>query len=237
MYGSRPTSSAATGSGRAASSAASSGGVAVLGAAARSSRPSRPRRRCAAAEDLRRELRHPPRDVVEIDERRELPAELEQGRRALGLAPRRLVEARVLDRDGRMAGEHLEQPHVVLVELVQPELRDDDDADDPGPVAKRHREQRLLDRVGALDQLPELAVRSVADDERLAELGAATGDTLARPGSGAGRGDSDSTFGRARRGRRPGRARRRRRRRRDSCSSRRATEAPPRSRRRSRARR
>ena len=118
------------------------------------------------------------RDVVEIDERRELPAELEQRRRALGLAPRRLVEARVLDGDRRVAREHLQQPHVVLVELVQPELGDDDHADDATAVAKRHRKERLLDRVGALDQLPELAVRGVGDDDRLAALGAATGDTF-----------------------------------------------------------
>ena len=78
-----------------------------------------------------------------------------------------------------MAGEHLEQPHVVLVELVQPELGDDDHADDAAAVAKRHRKERLLDRDGALDLLPELAVRGVADDDRLAELGAATGDTFA----------------------------------------------------------
>ena len=135
--------------------------------------------RVAAAEDLRGELGDPRRDVVELDERRELPAELEQRRRALGLAPRRLVQARVLDCDRRVAGEHLQQPHVVLVELVQPELRDDDHADDAASVAKRHREQRLLDRVGAFDQLPELAVRGVGDDDRLAELGAAAGDSFA----------------------------------------------------------
>ena len=67
--------------------------------------------------------------------RGELAAELEQCARALGLAALRLVEARVLERDGRVAGEHLEQAHVVLVELVEPELRERDDADHAGAVA------------------------------------------------------------------------------------------------------
>ena len=45
--------------------------------------------------------------------------EREQRLRALGLSPLLLVEPRVLERDRRLAGEHLEQADVVLVELVR----------------------------------------------------------------------------------------------------------------------
>ena len=69
-------------------------------------------------------------DLVEARGGCELATELEQGGGAFRLASRSLVQARVLDRDGGVAGEDLEQPHVVLVELVEAELRDDDDADD-----------------------------------------------------------------------------------------------------------
>ena len=54
--------------------------------------------------------------------------------RAVRLAPLGLVEARVLERDRRVAGEHLEEPDVVFVELVDAELGDDDDADDARAV-------------------------------------------------------------------------------------------------------
>ena len=91
-----------------------------------------------ALEDLGRQLGDAPSDVVEVDEGCELPSELEQRRRALGLTPCRLVQAGVLDGHGRVSGEDFEQPDVVLVELVQAELRDDDHADDPRPVAQRH---------------------------------------------------------------------------------------------------
>ena len=65
---------------------------------------------------------------------RELAAELEQRGCALRLATRGLVQARVLERDRRVTGEYLQQADVVLVELVEPELREDDDADDARPV-------------------------------------------------------------------------------------------------------
>src|SRR5438067_4112330 len=94
-------------------------------------------------------------DVIEARSRRELASELEQLRCALGLAPGRLVQARVLDRDGRVTREHLEQPYVVLIELIQTELRDHDDADDPRAVAERHREERLLDRRRSRNARPE----------------------------------------------------------------------------------
>src|SRR5579862_3298316 len=136
--------------------------------------------RClGAAEDLRGEARHPRDDVVTLDERRELASELEERSRTLRLAPRRLEEARVLDRNGCVAGENLEQPHLVLVELVEAELRDDDHADDLRAVPERDGKERFLDRRRPFDLVPELGVRSVADDDRLADVGAAAGDPLA----------------------------------------------------------
>ena len=59
---------------------------------------------------------------------RDVSRELEQRRRALGLTALGLVQPRVLERDGRVSGQNLEHAEIVAVELVQPELRDDDDA-------------------------------------------------------------------------------------------------------------
>src|SRR5204862_215818 len=121
-----------------------------------------------AVEDLRETLRA-----------RELAAELEQRLRALRLAPLGLVEPRVLERDRGLAGEHLEQAHVVLVELVQAELRDPDDADNAGAVAQRDVDLRLLDHVRPRHLARVGVVRRVADQERLADLGAVARDALA----------------------------------------------------------
>jgi hypothetical protein len=66
---------------------------------------------------------------------------------------------------------HLEQPEVVRVELVEPELGDDDHAGHPGPVLERDREERLLDVRRTLDPLAELVIRRVTDEERGARLG------------------------------------------------------------------
>ena len=52
--------------------------------------------------------------------------ELEPRLRVVGLAPHRRVQTRVLERDRSVAGEHLEQPQVVLVELAEAELREQD---------------------------------------------------------------------------------------------------------------
>ena len=82
-----------------------------------------------------------------------------------------------------MAGEHLEQPDVVLVELVEPELRHDDHAHDAGAVAQRHRQQRLLDHGRARHLAAELAVGGVADQERLAGRRAPPGDAFADAGA------------------------------------------------------
>src|SRR5262249_27501417 len=76
---------------------------------------------------------------------RELVRECEQRLRALGLPALLLVEARVLERDRRLAGEHLEQAHVVFVELVDAELRDHDRTGDARAVAERNDCERFLE--------------------------------------------------------------------------------------------
>src|SRR5262249_51824990 len=58
-----------------------------------------------------------------------------------------------------------------------------DHTDDATPVPKRDGEQRLLDGVGALDQLAELAIRGVAHHDRLAEFRAASRDPEADAGA------------------------------------------------------
>ena len=111
---------------------------------------------------------------------RDLAPELEEGVRALGLAPLGGVQARVLERDRCVPCEDLEHAKVVGVELVEAELRDHDDPVHARPELERHREERLLDLRRALDLLPELAVSGVADEQRLAGLGDAAGDARAR---------------------------------------------------------
>ena len=78
-----------------------------------------------------------------------------------------------------MAGQHLEQAQVVRVELVETELRHDDHADNGGPVAQRHRQQRLLDARRAGDPEADAAVRRVTGQERLARERHVARDTLA----------------------------------------------------------
>ncbi len=89
-------------------------------------------------EQARSEVDDPLEDCVEARGRRELPAEAEQRGGTFRLAARRLVETCVLDGDGGVAGQHLEQADVVLVELIEAELRDDDHADDASAVPQRH---------------------------------------------------------------------------------------------------
>ena len=88
-----------------------------------------PDRGARSAEDGRRELDDPLQNLREAFRSRELAAEVEQLLQVLGFPALRLVEPCVLERDGRVTAEHLEQTEVVLVELVDPELRDDDHAD------------------------------------------------------------------------------------------------------------
>ena len=73
--------------------------------------------------------------------------DLERGLGALGLESLGLVQACVLERDRGVAAQHLEQADVVLVELVDAELRDDDGADHAGAVAERDGDHRLVDVV------------------------------------------------------------------------------------------
>ena len=103
----------------------------------------------------RRARRDPLRDVGDAVRLRELARELEERLRALRLAALRLVEPRVLEGDRRVAGQHLEQPQVVGVELVEAELRDDDHAGHARAVLERDGEERLLDLGRADDLLAE----------------------------------------------------------------------------------
>ncbi len=110
---------------------------------------------------------------------REVAPELEQRLRALRLAPLRLVEARVLERDRSVAGEHLQQAQVVLVELAQAELGDDDRTGDAGAVVERDGDDRLLDLRGAGDLDRELARGRVVEQQRVAGLDDVAGQPLA----------------------------------------------------------
>src|SRR6266571_3352307 len=78
-----------------------------------------------------------------------------------------------------MTGEYLEQTDVVLVELVQPELRDDDDADHACAEGEGDDDLRLVDRIGPRQDSCELAVGGVPDQQRLPDLRDATRDSLA----------------------------------------------------------
>ena len=122
-------------------------------------------------------------DLLERLRARDFVGEREQRLGALGLAPLLLVEARILERDRRVAGEHLEQADVVLVELVEAELRDDDRAGDPRAVPQRHGGEGLLDLFGARDPVGELALERVRHEQRLAGLGDPAGDAHRRPSS------------------------------------------------------
>ena len=93
--------------------------------------------------------------------------------------PLRLVQARILERDRSVAREHLEQPHVVFVELTDAELRDPDHADHAGAVAERDSDLGLLDRVRAGDHHRVLALERVRDEQRHAGRGHVAGDSVA----------------------------------------------------------
>ena len=136
-----------------------------------------------AAEDPRRRAHRLVADRVGRGRLRDGARELEQGLQVVGLAPLSLVQASVLERHRGMACEHLEQPHVVLVELIDPELRDRDHADHARPVAKRHGDLRLLDHVGAGDHHRVLALQRVADEQGLRGLRDVARDALADAGA------------------------------------------------------
>ena len=95
--------------------------------------------RCARrADGAGRQLDDPVDDRIHAFGTRELAAEFEQRGRTLGLPSGGFVETGVLERDSGVAGEHFEQAHVVLVELVEAELGDHDHADDARPVGQGH---------------------------------------------------------------------------------------------------
>src|SRR4029079_19816859 len=101
-----------------------------------------PERGVRRRNQLRRSLDDALENALEPLGGREVAPELEQRLRALRLAPLRLVEARVLERDGGVAGEHLQQAQVVLVELAQAELGDDDRPRDARAVVEGDGEAR-----------------------------------------------------------------------------------------------
>ena len=136
--------------------------------------------RCArCTERSRRSLDDAADDLVHAFGGRDLSAELQQCRRALRLATSSFVEAGVLEGNRGVAGEHFQEANVVLVELVQAELRDHDDADDARSVRQRHDDLRFVDGVGAWKHPRELTVRCIGDEQRLAGLGNSAGDSLA----------------------------------------------------------
>ena len=140
-----------------------------------------PERRARAGEDPRRALHHPLGDFGDPVRLGDVAGELEQRGRALGLTSLRLVEAGVLERNRCVAGEHLEHAQVVLVELVEAELRDHDHADHARAERERHCQERLGDVCGALDLLGELVAPRVVDQERLPRLRDPARDTASDP--------------------------------------------------------
>ena len=102
-------------------------------------------------------------DLFERARVRDRIGELEPGFCVIGLEPLGLVEARVLERHGRVSGQHLEQSQVALVELPHAQLGQEDDARDARAVAERHRDDGLVHALGARDQKRVLAVEGIGD--------------------------------------------------------------------------
>jgi len=78
-----------------------------------------PDRRLRAAERASRQLDDPREHVVETLRRDELPAELEQRARELGLLLLLAVEARLLERDAGLVGDPGEQPQALVGQVVR----------------------------------------------------------------------------------------------------------------------
>ena len=95
----------------------------------------------------------------------------------VGLPAQALVESGVLEGDRRVAGEHLEQTEVALVELADAELGEEDHAGDVRAVAERDGDHRLVDRLrsGNLDR--EVDLERVRGQHRLPGRGHVTRDT------------------------------------------------------------
>jgi len=138
-----------------------------------------PERAAVATEDARGRADRLGADLVGRLRLGDRAGEFEQGLQVARLTSLRLVQARVLERNRGMPREHLEQPHVVLVELADAELRDHDDADHAGAVAQRDGHERLLDRVRAGDHHRVLALERVRHELGLAGRGGSAGDALA----------------------------------------------------------
>ena len=78
-----------------------------------------------------------------------------------------------------MACQHLEQADVVLVELVEAELRDHGHTDHARTEAERNVDLGLVDAVGSLHLPRQGEVRGVTDQQRLAGRRHVSGDALA----------------------------------------------------------
>ena len=81
---------------------------------------------------------------------------------------------------GRVAGEDLERPLVVLAELVEAHLGHDDHAEHARLVRHRHQQHRLRHVVGAQLEAPGIGAR-VAEADRLVVLGDPARQPLAGP--------------------------------------------------------
>ena len=143
-----------------------------------SSRRLQPDRCAGCTERAGGELDDTLNDLFEAVCDRELAAELEQRGRALCLPAGSLVQRRILERNCGVAPEYLQQPHVVLVELVEAELGEDDHADHARAEGQRHRDDRLVDRVGAGDLPRVLVVLRVPEQERLARRRDVAGEAV-----------------------------------------------------------
>ena len=87
-----------------------------------------------------------------------------------------LVEPRVLERDRGVAGDHLEEAHVVGVERADAELREHDRAGDASAVAERDDGDRLVDLARAWNRAREVAAKRVEDEQRPSGCDAAADD-------------------------------------------------------------
>ena len=103
--------------------------------------------------------RHQVRDLARVEALADSSrAHVEQAAELAGEVLGSGQQARRLDRGGRLVGEDREQPQVVVVELVEAQLGERDDADGGLVVAHRDDEHGLVDLVGARDGLPARVV-------------------------------------------------------------------------------
>ena len=103
---------------------------------------------------------HEVRDLARVEALGQLGAHVEEAAQLAGEVLGPGQQPGGLERGGGLVGEDREQPQVVVVELVEAELRERDDADRRLVVAHRHDEHRLVDVVGARDRLRRAGRRS-----------------------------------------------------------------------------